>query len=50
MSSSSQSLNFFGTGKRVALFSHQSKLNQDAFSEQESDLLMFKKVMNRSLE
>ena len=35
MSSSSQSLNFTGTGEPVALFSHQSRLNQDAFSERE---------------
>ena len=35
MSSSSQSLNFIGTGEHVALFSHQSGLNQDAFSERE---------------
>ena len=35
MSSSSQSLNFSGTGELVALFSHQSRLNQDAFSERE---------------
>ena len=35
MSSSSQSLNFSGTGEHVALFSHQSRLNQDAFSERE---------------
>ena len=35
MSSSSQGLNFIGTGERVALFSHQRRLNQDAFSERE---------------
>ena len=35
MSSSSQSLNFSGTGELVALFSRQSRLNQDAFSERE---------------
>ena len=32
MSSSSEGLNFKGTGEPVALFSHQSRLNQDAFS------------------
>ena len=41
MSSSSQSLNFTGTGELVALFSHQSRLNQEEFSERESNLLMF---------
>ena len=35
MSSSSQSLNFTGTGELVALFAHESRLNQDAFSERE---------------
>ena len=35
MSSSSQGLNFIGTGEPVALFSHQSRMNQDAFSERE---------------
>ena len=35
MSSSSQGLNFTGTGELVALFSHQSRLHQDAFSERE---------------
>ena len=35
MSSSSQSLNFTGTGELVALFSHQSRLNQEEFSERE---------------
>ena len=35
MSSSSQFLNFIGTGEPVELFSHQSTLNQDAFSEKE---------------
>ena len=33
MSSSSQSLNFISTGQFVALFSHQSRLNQDIFSK-----------------
>ena len=33
MSSASQSLNFISTGELVALFSHQRRLNQDAFSE-----------------
>ena len=33
MSSSSQSLNFIGTGRPVALFSHQRRLRQDAFSD-----------------
>ena len=40
MSSSSQGLNVIGTGRPVALFSHQSQLNQDAFSERRN-LLMF---------
>ena len=31
----SQSLNFTGTGRLVALFSHQKRLSQDAFSERE---------------
>ena len=35
MSSSSQSLNFFGTGKPVAWLSHQKSLGQDDFSERE---------------
>ena len=35
MSSSSQSLNFTSTGELVALFAHESRLNQDAFSERE---------------
>ena len=47
MSSSSQGLNFIGTGEPVALFSHQRRLSQDAFSERESNLLMFSGVMNR---
>ena len=47
MSSSSQGLNFIGTGRPVALnFSHQSQLNQDAFSERRN-LLMFQEVMIR---
>ena len=37
MSSSSQGLNFTGTGELVALFSHQSRLNQDAISERERE-------------
>ena len=37
MSSSSQGLNFIGTGEYVALFSHQSRLNQDAFCERERE-------------
>ena len=40
MSSSSQGLNFICTRRPVALFSHQSQLNQDAFSERRN-LLMF---------
>ena len=40
MSSSSQGLNFISARRLVALFSHQSTLNQDAFSER-SNLLMF---------
>ena len=40
MSSASQGLNFLGTGEPVALFSPQSRLNQDAFPR-ESNLLMF---------
>ena len=35
MSSSSQGLNFIGTEEPFALFSHQSRLNQDALSERE---------------
>ena len=35
MSSSSQSLNFIGTGKPVAWLSHQKRLGQDEFSERE---------------
>ena len=35
MSSSSQSLNFKGTGRPMALFSRQNRLSQDAFSEKE---------------
>ena len=35
MSSSSQGLNFTSTKEPVALFSHQSSLNHDAFSERE---------------
>ena len=35
MSSSSQGLKSVGTGRPVALFSRQSRLNQDAFSERE---------------
>ena len=35
MSSSSQGLNFIGTLEPVALFLHQNRLNQDAFSERE---------------
>ena len=35
MPSSSQSLNFFGTGKPVAWLSHQKRLGQDDFSERE---------------
>ena len=35
MSSSSQSLNFFGTGKPVAWLSQQKRLGQDDFSERE---------------
>ena len=46
MSSSSQGLNFIGTGRPVALFSHQSQLIQDAFSERRN-LLMFQEVMIR---
>ena len=37
MSSASQSLNFIGAGKPVALFSHQRRLSQDAFSERERE-------------
>ena len=33
MSSSSQSLNVMGTGRLVALFLHQRRLRQDAFSD-----------------
>ena len=46
MSSSSQSLNFIGTGRPVALFLHQKSLSQDAISERDN-LLMLKGVMNR---
>ena len=35
MSSSSQSLNFTGRRELVALFAHQSRLNQEEFSERE---------------
>ena len=35
MSSSSQGLNFKGTGELVALCSHQNRLNHDAFSERQ---------------
>ena len=35
MSSSSQGLNFIGTEEPIALFSHQRRLSQDAFSERE---------------
>ena len=35
MSSSSQSLNFFGPGKPVAWHSHQKRMGQDDFSERE---------------
>ena len=35
ISSSFQSLNFFGTGKPVACLSHQNRLGQDEFSERE---------------
>ena len=41
MSSSSQSLNFIGTGNPVAWLSHQKRLSQDEFSERESNLLFF---------
>ena len=43
MYSSSQGLKSVGTGEPVALFSRQSRLNQDAFSEREreSNLFMF---------
>ena len=46
MSSSSQELNFIGTRRSVALFSHRRRLSQDAFSER-ATLLMFEGVMNR---
>ena len=45
MSNSSQGLIFIGTGRLVALFSHQRRLSQDAFSERER--AMFSGVMNR---
>ena len=38
MSSSSQGLNFIGTGRPVALFSHQRRSSQDAFSERQISL------------
>ena len=37
MSNSSQGLNFIGTRRTVALFSHQRRLSQDAFSERERE-------------
>ena len=48
MSSSSQGLNFIGTGRHVALFSRQSRLSQDAFSERElpADVLGFSFLVN----
>ena len=41
LSSSSQSLNFIGTGKPVAWLSHQKRLGQDEYPQKESNLLMF---------
>ena len=37
MSSSSQGLNFMGAGEPFALFSHERRLSQDAFSERERE-------------
>ena len=44
MSSSSRSLNLFGTGKPVAWLSHQKRLGQDDFSEREqpADVSVFR--------
>ena len=46
MSSSSQGLNFIGTRELVALFLHQNRLNQNAFSEREQ-LVDVQGEMNR---
>ena len=42
MSSSSQGLNFLGTRELVALFSHQRRLNQDAFLKRDRDEAIFR--------
>ena len=49
MSSSSQGLNFIGTGELVALFSHPSRLNLDAFSEREREQPVDFLVSNESI-
>ena len=47
LSSSSQSLNFIGTGKLVAWLSHQKRLGQDEFSEREHLADVFQGIVNR---